>query len=130
MLLYINKKDYEYGCELYFNTRFVTELAINNLEMSCGAKEISNFDELSYVLYERRCDAEIKSKFDAQIIKDLKNIFSFIKKEENVAFLICSNTTTTHKHRLLAKYFDALCNGKSTVKVNPNSKNRIKVWIL
>lgn len=100
----------------------------NNSDISCGVEQLYNLP-----LNERftALTKYIKDKDKQSFYNDLfKYGFNKSKKLSGAgcAFFVLSNTT--HKENgIINEVLDSICPSKSRVRVNPNSKNKIKVWI-
>lgn len=69
-----------------------------------------------------------KDLFKYSIKKYLNNTSRDLEDTPQSAFFIISNTTFSY-NTMINNILDGICQSKSRVRVNPNSKNKIKVWI-
>lgn len=123
-----NAEDYD-NYELYFESTLTnTNIVIESTEISCGIKQVHDLEDLASFLNRARNDSSKKIEFDAHILQVLDNAFSFIKEEEKAAFLIMSNKLTNNNDKLIEGYLDQIC-ASTKIETNPNSGNKIKMWI-
>lgn len=112
-----------------FSTIYSNEdLQIDSSSISCGIKQVSNIEELAKVFNRARNMSKIKAKFDEHALQVLDNAFNEIQEELQNAFLIMSSCLNTVSDKLIAEYLDKIC-ASTEVKTNPNSGNKIKMWI-
>ena len=108
--------------QITFNGTYGTRFYVENSEISCGIKQLGNIDSFTAIIQA----VESKNDTIVPLAEKLKKVIERVKERNGAAFLICSTTANSE----VCKLFDMVAIKKSPIKVNPNSENRIKCFIL
>lgn len=128
----VNGANDDYSLEISFTDMVVNKTTILDFDLedsviSCGNRQIFNLPPnavLSNIL------SRIKPEYrDIFLTELLKEYFKLVKKVAKCCFLSLSNTNHD-TYSQINKILDKLAVNKTRWKVNPNSGNTIKIWIL
>ena len=114
--------DQEVDIEVYVNHNYQTNITLTSSRISCGVIQLSGITDLDFLIKEKKISKEDAKKSFERMIKD-------IKESVPCTFIIASNTTEV-RYSTVNGILDELSVSYSTEERNPNSGNKIKVWIL
>jgi len=122
---------YEYSAlTIKRNGSYMIHINVSESDISCGVKQLYSLPSDGSIVFQRNTINEVKEIFEKGIKlikKGWKNKYG--DYEDECAFVICSNTTDISSSKINA-ILDELATSKSRIRVNPNTGNKIKVWIL
>lgn len=101
-----------------FINRFIYYTNVENSLISCGVGQITTINSLYNTI-----KSKIKERYIKQVIIETLNQ---IKKNEDFTFLLISNNSSNNN---LNKILNSICKTQTFWRINPNSGNKIKVWV-
>jgi hypothetical protein len=116
--------------ELRNANREVHHLSEQDTAISCGVKQLYGISNFAIALKNARNRVRTeagKLEFDARIESELITALK-AKKRARCAFLLISNTVTGVADTWFGSILDKIC-VSTNAKTNPNSGNKIKVWV-
>lgn len=100
---------------------------ISNSEISCG---VHQFTTLNYnAIYASPLNL-VKLKYRKLFLIELyKEVFKLVKRKEKINTLIASTNNNPGKETIIS-VLDKISTLKTKWKINPNSGNKIRMWVL